>query len=464
MTGPAYGAPAPAAPAPATPDRPLDLLIVNAKTLSERLDDLIDVHVGIVGNTIASVGPQRPDLPARETLDIDGSVLLPGFVSAHTHVAQAFGKGIFDGLHLTQWLTTLRRSYADLTDEQVYAASLLGALESIRSGVTFVNDMATAGGRYDVVAQAVVDSGIRAHLGSAFLDRREGDSPVPSSSTDQVLEQMRDLHARWDGAGDGRVRVAITPVGLPSCSRALMQGAAELARELDAPLHTHCAEEKAATAESYERFGRSEVQVLDELGVLGERTTLAHCVWLDDADVATLARSRSLVAHCPSTNMKITDGIAPVEAMRAAGVKLALGADGAASSGTYDLLQELRLAAMLAKVATMDSRALPNETLWRMLVEPAGHFGTTPPATAGRIVPGATADLTVVRYPSLHLLDDRRFLSNLVFSAAAGDVTHVVIDGQPVLRDGRLTRHDEAEVTARAMRAMASMKPLPITS
>jgi 5-methylthioadenosine/S-adenosylhomocysteine deaminase len=444
--------------------RQLDLLLLNAKVMNSELDGFVDAHVGVADGVILSVDESRPAVGARETIDLGGAVLLPGFISAHTHVAQSFGKGIFDGLHLTQWLTTLRRTYADLTDEQVYAATLLGALESIRSGVTFINDMATVGERFDVVAQAIVDSGVRAHIGSAFLDRREGDSPAPTSSTDQVLEQMSALHRRWDGAGEGRVRVAISPVGLPACSRALMEQSAALARELDAPLHTHCSEEKAATAESWDRFGMSEVRALEEFGVLGDRTTLAHCVWVDDDDIATIARHGALVAHCPSTNMKITDGIAPIEALRIAGAKLGLGTDGAASSGSYDILQEMRLAGMLAKVATMDSGALPNATLWSMLVGTAAHFRVTPPGTAGLVTVGATADLTVIRYPSLHLIDETRFLSNLVFSATAGDVVHVVVDGQLVLRHGRFTRHDEDEVTARALRSMASMAPLPPTS
>ncbi|MEA5051989.1 MAG: amidohydrolase family protein, partial [Propionicimonas sp.] len=343
-------------------------------------------------------------------------------------------------------------------------ASLLGALESMKSGVTFINDMATAGERYDVVAQAVADSGIRAHVGSAFLDRREGNSPVPGRRTDQVLDAMQRFHACWDGAADGRIRAAITPVGLPSCSETLMRGSAELARDLDAPLHTHCAEEHLVTEESHTRFGVSEVQALERLGLLGERTTLAHAIWVDDADIAVIAGHRALVSHCPSTNMKITDGIAPIEAMRRAGVKLALGSDGAASSGSYDILQETRLAAMLAKVSTMDSQALPNAALWSMLIAVEDHFGVHPTRSPWPLQPGMTADLALVRYPQLHLVDDRRFLSNLVFSATAGDVRDVVIDGRIVVRDGALTEHDEARLLARVREAMASLVTLPTTS
>ncbi|MBX3195476.1 MAG: amidohydrolase [Microbacteriaceae bacterium] len=438
----------------------VDLLIINGQTFTASLDGLDPVYVAVVGDRVTYCGQARPDVHARRTVDVRGGVVLPGLISAHTHVAQAFGTGIFDDLHLTQWLVTLRRSYSTLTDEQVYAASLLGALESIRSGVTFINDMATAGQRYDVVAQAIADSGIRAHVGSAFLDRQEGDSPVPASSTDAVLDEMRDFHERWDGAGSGRIRAAITPVGLPSCSEALMRGAVELAADLDAPLHTHCSEEKEATAEAVERFGESEVSVLDRLGVLGPRTTAAHCVWVDDTDIGALARSGTLVAHCPSTNLKITDGIAPVELMRQAGVKLALGTDGAASSGGYDLLQEARLASMLAKGATMDSRALPNDAIWGMLAGSAQHFGNADRDGSPGLYEGMLADIAVIAYPRLHLVDERRFLSNLVFSATAADVGWVLIGGQMLVEDGCLTQYDEIEAMERVRRAMASLAPL----
>lgn len=449
---------------PVTEPTQFDLLLTGGKTLTDDLDGLRPVCVGITDGKVTHVGGELPAHTANEVLDAGDAVVLPGFVSAHTHVAQGFGKGVFDGLHLTEWLVTLRRSYATLTDEQVYTASLLGALESIKSGVTFINDMATAGERYDVVAQAIADSGIRAHVGSAFLDRREGHSPVPSQKTDEVLAAMQRFHARWDGAADGRIRAAITPVGLPSCSEALMRGSADLARDLNAPLHTHCAEEHLATEESRTRFGASEVQVLDRLGLLGERTTLAHTIWVDDADIATIAGRRSLVSHCPSTNMKITDGIAPVEAMRRAGVKLALGTDGAASSGGYDILQETRLAAMLAKVATMDSQALPNAALWSMLIDAGGHFGVRATRAPWPLQTGMAADLTLIRYPQLHLVDDRRFLSNLVFSATAGDVRDVLVGGRIVLRDGALTHHDEARLLVRVREAMASLAPLPTSS
>lgn len=447
-----------------TPSSAADILIVNGQTLTADLDGLEPITVAITGNRVSYVGATRPDVVAATVIDVGGGVVLPGFVSAHTHVAQAFGKGIFDGLHLTEWLVTLRRSYAQLTDEQVYTASLLGALESIRSGSTFINDMATAGPRYDIVVQAIADSGIRAHVGSAFLDRREGNNPVPEASTDAVLDEMRAFHARWDGAADDRIRAAITPVGLPSCTSALLRGAAQLAAELDAPIHTHCAEEHEATVESHTRFGISEVAVLEDAGLLGPRTTLAHCVWADDADIATITRAGALVAHCPSTNMKITDGIAPIEAMRRAGTKLGLGTDGAASSGTHDVLQEARLAAMLAKVATMDSRALPTDAVWRMLAGSAGHFGHIQHGETPRVHDGMVADLVIIGYPRMHLIDDRRFLSNLVYSAAAGDVRWAVVDGRVLMEEGRLTHHDEDALIERAQRAMASLAPLPPTT
>ncbi len=412
------------------------------------------MHLLVEGDTIARVSEREiPPAPDVQVFDVRGRLLVPGFVDAHTHLAQSFGRGIYDNLHLTQWLLALNYNL-NLSWEESYVASLIGCIEAIKSGTTTVAEMASPGPGSEATFQAIADSGLRGVLGQVIGDYQEGENPPPLWDTAGALAAMRQMYDRWHGACEGRLTVRMSPVGLPACTEALMRGSRALADELGVGIHTHCCEGETETANAYERFGCSEVEALERFGVLGPDVQLVHCVWLTERDKQLIAESGASAVHCPSTNTKITDGIPPMPDLFKLGVNIALGCDGEASSGTYDLLQEARLASLLAKGITMDAAMFSAEDVLGMMT----WRGARAVGLAGRVgalEAGHKADVTVIDYPQVHLIDERRLLSNLIYSATGGDVDSVFVGGRPLLWQRTLVQMDEAEITARAREAMA---------
>jgi 5-methylthioadenosine/S-adenosylhomocysteine deaminase len=385
--------------------------------------------------------------PDMNILDLNGNLIVPGFMDCHTHLAQSFGRGIYDNLHLTQWLLTMSRHF-DLTREQTYMATQLACIEAIKSGTTFVAEMATAGAYDNDCIQAIADSGLRADVCLAIGDFQEGDNPAPDMSTSQVLDSLRDLHKQWHGKNDGRITVRVSPVGLPACTEELMRGSRALADELGVGIHTHCCEGETETANSYERFNCSEVEALERFGVLGPDCQLVHNIWLTEHDMDLMAEYQCSAITCPSTNTKITDGMPPMPGLFKRGVNIAIGCDGESSSATYDMLQEVRLVTLLAKVSTGDAAMFKAEEVYEMMTKncrQAVGFATK----VGEIKAGYKADLTVINYPAPHLIDERRLMSNFIYSATGGDVLSVIVDGKPLMWNRKLTQIDEDEVLAK---------------
>lgn len=398
----------------------------------------------VQGSVIARVA-FRPDsiqiaedsLPAlRPAQVIDGSnlLLLPGFVDGHTHLLQTFGRGLMDGLPLTQWLRLIW-DY-DLSWDGYYYSTLLGALEALMSGTTCVSEMITECRHPDAVVQAVIDSGLRATIGIAIADYMEGEN-TPIKATDIALAQAAEFAGKWHGAADGRIRASVAPVGLPACTRDLMKGARELAADLGLSLHTHACEGKAETESALTRFGKSEIAVLKECGVLTGRTEIVHVIWVSDDDIEIIAESGAAAVQCPSSNVRLLDGVTPVTAMRGKGIPVALGGDGAASSGAYDLLVEGRLAALLQRLTMADAAALgPAEVMTMLTCDGARAAGWAP--GVGQLVPGAAADILGfdLSSPRLAAVDPQALVSNLVFAGSTRDLRLAMIDGRRVVQDG----------------------------
>ena len=420
----------------------------------------------VEGNVIARIA-LRPDSiqvseespPALQPAQvIDGSdlLLMPGFVDAHTHLLQTFGRGLMDGVPLTQWLRLIW-DY-DLSREGCYYSTLLGALEALMSGTTCVSEMITECRYPDAVVQAIVDSGLRATIGTAIADYMEGEN-TPIKATDAALAHAAEFAGKWHGAAGGRIRASIAPVGLPACTRDLMKGARELAAGRGLSLHTHACEGRAETESALTRFGKSEIAMLKECGVLTSRTEIVHVIWVSDDDIEIIAESGAAAVQCPSSNVRLLDGVTSVTAMRGKGIPVSLGGDGAASSGAYDLLVEGRIAALLQRLTTADAAPLgPAEVLAMLTCDGAraagwahsgdsrataagegrtGSGGLTGPGV-GQLVPGAAADILGfdLSSPRLAAADPQALLSNLVFAGSARDLRFVMIDGRLVVQDG----------------------------
>jgi len=363
-----------------------------------------------------------------------GKLVMPGLVDAHTHLAMVLFRGYADDLPLRAWLEgAIWPAERNLRPEEVYWAAMLGCAELLRSGVTAFADMYFY---MDEVARAVRESGLRALLAYGMI------APDEAQAERELEEGMR-LVEEWHGAAGGRIRVALGPHAPYTCGEVLWRRAVELAREHDIPIHTHLAETGEEVAESLGRYGRSPVEYLEDLGVFAAPVLAAHCVHLSDEDIDILAEHDVRVVHNPSSNMKLGSGIAPVKGLLERGVVVALGTDGAASNNDLDMWEELRLAALLAKVGG-DPTALPAPTALKLAtINGAQALGWE---GIGEVKEGMVADLIVLDLNSPHLTPQYNLVSNLVYAAHAADVETVIIAGEIVMEDGEIKRFDEEEV------------------
>ncbi|MFQ6118090.1 MAG: amidohydrolase, partial [Candidatus Bipolaricaulia bacterium] len=338
---------------------------------------------------------------------------------------------------LQEWLEgAIWPAERNLKEEEVYWASLLGIAELLRSGVTAFADMYFY---MEEVARAVRKSGIRALLAYGMIAQDK-------AKAERELERGMELVEGWHGAADGRIRVALGPHAPYTCGEALWQKARELTEEHGLMLHTHLAETALEVKQFQEEHGTTPVEWLAGLGVFEVPVLAAHCVHLSDKDLDILAEHDVQVAHNPTSNMKLGSGTAPIKGLLERGVNVALGTDGAASNNDLDLWEELRLAALLAKVGG-DPTALPAPVALKLAtVNGAGALGLS---GAGELREGAVADLIIVNLDRPHLIPQYNLVSNLVYAAHAGDVETVIINGEIVMEDGEIKRFDEEEARSK---------------
>jgi 5-methylthioadenosine/S-adenosylhomocysteine deaminase len=396
------------------------------------------------------------DGSADEVIDARGCAVLPGFVQTHIHLCQTLFRGVADDLSLIDWLK--KRVWpleAAHTPESIRASARLGIAELIRGGTTCALTMETV--RYtEEVLHVVAESGFRATVGKCMMDK--GDDLPP-----QLREQMRAsideslaLIKNWNGESNGRIRCCFAPRFAISCTRELLTEVSRLAREHGVLIHTHASENTTECAIVQHESGMRNVAYLDSLGISGAHVVLAHCVHVDSNEIQTLMSSKTNVSHCPSSNLKLGSGIAPVAQMLYAGVSVSLGADGAACNNRLDMFTEMRTAALLQK-ALHGPEALPAARALRMAtIEGARAMGLAD--EIGSIEVGKRADVIIVDLNRLASTPAPEIVSALVYSAQAADVRTSIIDGQIVMRDGELLTLDEASVKADANREFETLR------
>src|SRR5215210_6492176 len=384
------------------------------------------------------------------TIDARGCAVLPGFVQTHVHLCQTLFRGAADDLQLLDWLK--RRVWpmeAAHDADSLRASARLGVAEMMRGGTTCALTMETVR-HTEEVFRVVEESGFRATVGKCMMDK--GDE-VPAGLREEAEDSVREslaLLEKWHGRADGRVRYCFAPRFAVSCTRELLERVAALARERGVMVHTHASENLGEIALVERETGMRNVVYLDSLGVSGPHVLLAHCVHLDGDEVGLLAASGTHVAHCPSSNMKLGSGVAPVSEMLARGVSVSLGADGAPCNNRLDMFTEMRAAALLQKVSR-GADALPAARVLRMATA-GGARALGLEAEVGSLEAGKRADITVLELGRLHTTPRPEVVSTIVYAAEARDVRDVLIDGRLVLRNGELQTLDEREVIAEAAR------------
>jgi len=429
------------------PARPLVLAGARVVTL-DPARRVLDADVVISDGRITEIRKRptqsRKAPPRRAELDCAGLILIPGLIQAHIHLCQTLFRGFADDLALEDWLA--RRIWpfeAAHTPETVYWSALLGAAELLLGGTTAILDMETVR-HTDAAFQALREIGLRATAGKCLMDAPTNPAGLVEP-TDRALQEAADLCARWHGAEGGRLRYCFAPRFAPSCTGPLLRAVSDEAERTGAMIHTHAAETPVELELVKRATGRDEISYLDSMGIAGPRAALAHCVWVDGDAVRELARAGTNVVHCPSSNLKLGSGIAPIPEMLAAGCRVALGADGAPCNNRLDGFEEMRLAALIQK-PRLGPDAMPAATVLE-LATLGGARALGLEREIGSIEVGKRADLVALDLSGPHGQPaDAEIASRLVYAARAADVRHVLVDGRVVVRAGRLLTADVAEI------------------
>ncbi|MDP3910596.1 MAG: 5'-deoxyadenosine deaminase [Gemmatimonadales bacterium] len=438
-----------------SPRTPKPLLLRGARIVTmDAQRRILEGDVLVQGGLIQAVGPsaRRPVGPS--VLDCRGLVVLPGLIQAHIHLCQTLFRGLADDLPLEAWLE--RRIWpleAAHTPESVYWSAMLGAAELLLGGTTAILDMETV--RHTASAfEALEEIGLRATAGKCLMDAAPAVSPAAlREPTDRALQESADLCERWHGAAGGRLRYCFAPRFAPSCSGPLLRAVSDLAERAGAVVHTHAAETPLELEMVKRATGHDEIAYLDSVGIAGPRAALAHCVWVSPEGVQRLAQQATNIVHCPSSNLKLGSGIAPVPEMLAAGCRVAIGADGAPCNNRLDAFAEMRLAALIQK-PRLGPDALPAiEALELATLGGARALGLE--REIGSIEVGKLADVIVLDLDGPHAQPaEADLVSRIVYSAQPADVRHVIVEGRVVVRDGVL-RTAQLEEIRRAANAQA---------
>lgn len=376
-------------------------------------------------------------------VDVSGLTLLPGLVQTHVHLVQTLFRGMAEGLTLLPWLRTRIWPLEAAHDEASVAASArLSIAELLLGGTTTILDMGTTH-HHDAVFRALEEGGMRAASGKAMMDEGEG---VPVGLLETTLDSLRlsfDLAGKWDGAAGGRLRYAFAPRFVLACSDDLLREVVRLTKGASL-LHTHASESPEETWVVERRRGRRNVCALGDLGFLGPKSILAHCVWVDDVETALLASTGTKVAHCPRTNLKLGSGVAQIRRLLDRGVHVSIGCDGAPANNTLDAFAEMREAALLGSWRGGPERGAAAETLTRMTRGGAEALGWD--ERIGTLDVGKDADVIAVDLETPHSAPTTDPVVALVWSAKSSDVRHVMVQGETLVEDRRLTRVDVAEL------------------
>jgi cytosine/adenosine deaminase-related metal-dependent hydrolase len=444
------------------------LLVKNASllvTMDDRRRKLEDAGLFVRDNVIEQVGPMD-ELPttADQVIDARGMVVLPGLVNTHHHLYQTLTRAVpaAQNANLFNWLKTLYPIWAGLTGEAVYVSALVGLAELMLSGCTtaadhlyiFPNDA-----RLDDEIRAAQELGIRFHptRGSMSLGESQGGLPpdrVTENEDDILRDTQRVIETYHDPGRYSMCRVGVAPCSPFSVTPDLMRESRRLAQSYGVLCHTHLAETLDEEDFCLEQFGYRPVEYAESLGWAGDDVWWAHCVHVSDDEIGRMARTGTGVAHCPTSNMRLASGIAPVKAMRAAGVKVGLGVDGSASNDSSHMLAEARQAMLLQRVAGDPGALSAEQALELATIGGACVLGRD---DIGYLAPEMAADFIGIRLDRVAYAGALHDPLAAVVFCAPQTVDFSVINGQIVVQDGHLTRADLEPVIERHNRISRQM-------
>jgi cytosine/adenosine deaminase-related metal-dependent hydrolase len=399
------------------------------------------------------------EIPAgTQVLDVSSCLVLPGLIQGHVHLGQTFFRGLGEGRRLLAWLRErIWPLEAAHDEESAYWSTLLGAAECLLGGTTTVQDIGLGRGARGLL-RGLVDSGLRAQAGKCLMDSGEG---LPDALREDPQETLADavaLGREFDGAGGGRLRYALNPRFILTCSDELWAGIQQTSAEQGWPVHTHALEQEDETeAVKALKGGRDEIQYFDESGILSTDFRIAHGVWLTEEHLERVSGGRFSVVHCPSSNLKLGSGMADLLQIQGAGIPVGLGADGAPCNNDLDALQEIRLAALLQKVKHGPEAFSGLDALRLATIEGARALGLE--SEIGSLEPGKAADILVLATDRPELLAAPQADPHdlVVFGASRASVRHVMVEGRLLVQEGWLTALNWLEVRHQAERSLKDL-------
>ena len=432
----------------ANAQQPADLIISGGTivTMDGHRTIYDDGAVAVVGDSIVAIGPRSEvehTYQARQTMDATGKLVLPGFINGHTHVPMTLFRGLHDDVTLDDWLHKyiFPAEAKNVNEEFVRWGTRLAAAEQIRSGITTFADMYYF---EDAIAEETKAAGMRGVLGETFID-----FPAPDNKSEAaMLAYTEKFLQKWQG--DPLIHAAAAPHSIYTCSAKTLKDASSLARKYHAPILIHVAEMKKEWEDSEKQNGASPVQYLERLGILGDDVVAAHCIYVDDPDRKTLAERHVGCVHNPSSNMMLASGVAPVPELRAAGVAVGLGTDGpAGSNNDLDLMEEMDLAAKLAKITKMNPLALNAPAVVAMATID-GARALHMDKEIGSLEKGKKADVILISLDEPNAVPMYDIYAQLAYALKASDVETVILGGRVVMRDHKLLTVNEADAIAKA--------------
>jgi len=414
-----------------------DILVTNGTVLTLDAGDteIINGAVAIAKDTITAVGPadEFADWSISRVIDAHGGIIMPGLINSHTHAAMTCFRGLSDDLPLMTWLNDhIFPAEAKLDDQKVYSGALLACAEMIMSGTTCFCDMYLF---EDMVARAAKKAGIRAVVGEVLYDFNSPNyGPIENGFkyTQKLIDTWQD---------DSLVSIAVEPHSTYLCAPQLLKKAFDLTQSFNLPLVIHLAESKSEIAQIKERYNRTPVEHLAELGLLAPNMLACHCVELTENDITLLQRFDVKVAHNAESNMKLASGVAPIPRLIKEGICVGMGTDGCASNNDLDLFQEMDSVAKLHKAKSLDPTVMDASTVLKMAtIRGARALGLDP--IIGSLETGKKADLIIVDTNKPHLTPMYNPVSHLVYAVIGSDVTTSIINGAVVMEGGTIKTMD----------------------
>ncbi len=408
----------------------MGLLIQNVQ-LNEKTTDVL-----IEGNRFKSIA-ENIDVLGLQILDGSGMAILPTFINMHTHASMTLMRGYADDLDLHDWLENhIWPLEAKLTEEDVYHGARLACLEMIKSGTTCCNDMYW---HFHGIARAVEEMGLRAVLSSVFIDFNDAAKAEEQRElTERLFEETKQY--------SDRIGFALGPHAIYTVSKESLKWAAQFSTENGIPLHIHISETQKEVDDCLSLYGLRPIQWLDKIGLLGPNVIAAHVIHVTDEEIGILARNGVHVVHCPASNMKLASGCFPFRKMEAKGISLSLGTDGCSSNNNLSMIEEMKLAALLAKLQHNDPTVLPARTAFEMAtINGAGALGLD----GGKIAEGKLADCMLIDLANHRLAPGYHLDEDMVYSADSSCIDTVICDGKILMQGGYVAGEEKIVTEAR---------------